>query len=239
MKELLNINTVLFTFLGYPMSYIEFFGTIFNLWCVWLAAKNKILNWPVGILGIILYLFLFYQIRLYSDLFEQMYFLVMSFYGWWLWTRLYPKQGAGKKQTLRIRRNTTRANAVYIAVIILGTALLGYFMKNIDLYFPKYFPEPASFPFLDAFTTVMSFAATILMARKKVECWYLWILVDIIGIWLYYRKGVKFIAFEYVIFLILATKGMLSWRKEFRKDKDELNKAYEKRPRNRKIYAPA
>lgn len=239
MKELLSIDAVFFTILGYPMSYIEFFGTIFNLWCVWLAAKNRISNWPVGIVGIVLYLFLFYQIRLYSDLFEQVYFLVMSFYGWWLWTRIDPKQGAGQLEKLRIRHNTAAVNTVYVAVIIIGTGLMGYFMKNIDLYFPKYFPEPASFPFLDAFTTVMSFAATILMARKKVECWYLWILVDIIGIWLYYRKGVKFIALEYVIFLILATKGMLSWRKEFQKDNEELNKTYEKRPRNRKIYAPA
>jgi nicotinamide mononucleotide transporter len=239
MKELFSINTVVFTFLGYPMSYIEFFGTIFNLWCVWLAAKNKISNWPIGIVGIVLYLFLFYQIRLYSDLFEQMYFLVMSFYGWWLWARLDPKQEAGKQEKLRIRYNTGIVNAIYVAIIILGTAFLGYFMKNIHLYFPAYFPEPASFPFLDAFTTVMSFAATILMARKKVECWYLWILVDIIGIWLYYVKGVKFIALEYVIFLILATKGMIEWRKEFRNKKNDLRQNYEKGTNNRKIYASA
>ena len=112
------------------------------------------------------------------------------------------------------------------------------FMKNINLYFPVYFPEPASFPFLDAFTTVMSFAATILMARKKVECWYLWILVDIIGIWLYYVKGVKFIALEYVLFLILATKGMIEWQKVFRNKKNDLNQDYEKGINNRKIYAP-
>jgi nicotinamide mononucleotide transporter len=239
MKELFSIDTVVFTFLGYPMSYIEFFGTIFNLWCVWLAAKNKISNWPIGIVGIVLYLFLFYQIRLYSDLFEQMYFLVMSFYGWWLWAQLDPKQEAGKQKKLQIRYNTGAVNAIYTAIIILGTIAMGYFMKNINLYFPVYFPEPASFPFLDAFTTVMSFAATILMARKKVECWYLWILVDIIGIWLYYVKGVKFIALEYVIFLILATKGMIEWRKEFRGYKKELNQDYEKRTSNRKIHAPA
>jgi nicotinamide mononucleotide transporter len=79
----LSISTVFFTVLGYPMSYIEFFGTVFNIWCVYLTAKGKVLSWPIGMAGIVLYFFLFYQIRLYSDLLEQVYFFVMSIYGWW------------------------------------------------------------------------------------------------------------------------------------------------------------
>lgn len=72
----LDINTTFFTVMGYPMSYIEFFGTIFNIICVYLVARNNIWNWPIGILGVILYIFLFYQIQLYSDLLEQVYFLI-------------------------------------------------------------------------------------------------------------------------------------------------------------------
>jgi len=59
----------------------------------------------------------------------------------------------------------------------------------------------------------MSFAATLLMAHKKIESWYLWILVDIIGIWLYFAKGVVFISLLYVCFLVLVTKGLLNWKK--------------------------
>jgi nicotinamide mononucleotide transporter len=238
-QHYLDINAVFFTLLGYPMSYIEFFGTVFNIWCVWLAAKNRVLNWPIGIVGIVLYIFLFYQIRLYSDLFEQFYFLVMSFYGWWMWTRLDPEQAGGKNEKLKIKRNTKAVNIAYVAIILAGTFVMGHVMKNINLYLPAYFPEPASFPYLDAFTTVMSFAATILMARKKVECWYLWILVDVIGIWLYWQKGVKFIALEYVLFLVLATKGMLGWLKDLRKNNPALKKIHEKGTLDRKIYAPA
>jgi nicotinamide mononucleotide transporter len=106
-----------------------------------------------------------------------------------------------------------------LAIIGVGTVLLGGFMSKVHLIFPNIFSLPATFPYLDAFTTVMSFAATILMVKKKVECWYLWILVDIIGIWLYFARGVKFISLEYVIFLILATKGLISWITPFIKDR--------------------
>ena len=86
--ELLSIDNVLFTFWGYEMSYIEFFGTIFNLWCVWLVAKSNIMTWPIGIVGIVLFAFLFWQINLYSDFLEQIYFFFMSIYGWWMWSRV-------------------------------------------------------------------------------------------------------------------------------------------------------
>jgi len=76
---------------------------------------------------------------------------------------------------------------------------------------PAYFAEPASYIYLDAFTTILSFAATILLINKKLEAWYLWILVDIIGVYLYYVKGVKFISLEYVFFLGLATYGLFQW----------------------------
>lgn len=214
MADIFSINTIFFTLWGYQMSYLEFFGTVFNLWCVWLAVKNKILTWPVGLVGIVLYVFLFYQIQLYSDLFEQFYFLIASFYGWWLWMYSGNRNEPDKNKKLKISANSARTNIIYAAIILFGTVLTGYFMSHINIYFPKLFPLPASFPYLDAFTTVMSFAATILMAKKKLECWYLWVLVDIIGVGLYYTKGVKFIALEYLIFLILATSGYFKWIKE-------------------------
>ncbi|MCG2693713.1 nicotinamide riboside transporter PnuC [Candidatus Parcubacteria bacterium] len=221
MVNIFDINTVLFTVWGYQMSYIEFFGTIFNLWCVWLTAKNKILCWPVGIVGVVFYMFLFYQIQLYSDLVEQVYFLVTSFYGWFLWLNLSKAKGEkDKDKRLKISRNTLKTNLVYGAIIIFGTLGMGYFMGNIHTYMPKFFSEPASYPYLDAFTTVLSFAAMILLAKKRVESWYLWILVDIIGVGLYYVKGVKFIAAEYFIFLIMATKGLISWQRQFKNYKE-------------------
>ena len=206
-----NINNIFFTFHGYQMSYLEFVGTLLNLWSVWLVTKNNILTWPVGNIAVILFGILFYQIRLYSDLVEQIYFLITGFYGWWAWL-YFRKKSLGSKKELPITLNSRFSNIAYTLIIITGTILMGYIMGHIHLYMPSLFPEKASFLFLDAFTTVMSFSAQILMAHKKIECWYLWITVDVIGIGLYFAKGVIFISLLYLIFLILATRGLFNWR---------------------------
>lgn len=222
-ESFFDINTVFFTVIGYPMSYIEFFGTVFNIACVWLVARNKISNWAVGIVGIILYMFLFYQIRLYSDLFEQVYFLIMSFVGWYIWLNPKRKAAKEKKGNVPVTKNSQSENILYAIGITLGSIGLGYFVSKAHILFPVAFPEAASFPYLDAFTTVMSFAATILMAKKRIECWPLWIAVDVIGIGLYFAKGVKFISAEYVLFLILAISGYVQWRKIHHEQQKENN----------------
>jgi len=212
MTDFLSIETVFFTVLGYPMSYIEFFGTLLNVACVWLAARNKVLNWPVGLVAVVLFFILFREIRLYSDMVEQANFFFTGIWGWWVWTHPKRAEDADVKKELVIGRGTPREIAVSAAATVFGTLALGAFMTRAHVFLPGVFTAPADFPYLDAFTTVMSFVATVLMIRKKVECWYLWILVDVIGIWLYYVKGVRFIALEYVLFLILASGGLYTWR---------------------------
>ncbi len=84
-------------------------------------------------------------------------------------------------------------------------------MTRIHLLLPSIFPEAASFPYLDALTTIMSFTAMWLMAQKRVESWVYWIIVDVIGIWLYFVKDVRFISLLYVILLGMAVNGLLRW----------------------------
>jgi nicotinamide mononucleotide transporter len=198
------------------MSYLEFIGTILNLWSVWLVMRNSIWTWPVGNVAVILFGFLFYQIQLYSDLVEQVYFLITGFYGWWAWFHFRHFNKTTGKKELPVTYSSQRGNIVCLIIVVVGTVAMGYTMGHIHLYFPKLFSEAASFPYLDAFTTVMSFAANLLMAHKKIQCWYLWIAIDIIGIGLYLIKGVVFVAFLYVIFLILASKGLSNWRKIYK-----------------------
>ena len=221
-----------FTVFGYQMSYLEFFGTIFNLICVWLVTRNNIWNWLIGNIGVVFFMVLFYQIQLYSDFFEQIYYLITGFYGWWAWWYYRKNKTSKNSEDMPITNNSLRSNVIYLAIIVIGTWAMGYFMGHINVYFPAYFPEAASFPYLDAFTTVMSFVATILLAHKKVQAWYLWIVVDVIGIGLYYQKGVVFIALLYVIFLILATKGLFNWRKL-------IDKSYEHGTGDREILPAA
>ncbi len=210
--NLLSVNTTLFTFLNYPMSYIEFFGTIFTGWSVFLAAKNKVINWPIGLVGIILYGFLFYQINLYSDLLEQAYYFITTFWGWYLWSSL-SKNSNGETEELKISTFSLKQNLFVVALALILTQGLSIFMSNIHLIFPRFFPVPASYTWIDSFTTIVSFVATVYLAKRKIENWHLWILVDIIGIWLYYQKGVAFLSLLYLAFLLNAFKGLFEWQK--------------------------
>lgn len=209
MIDLLSVNTIFFTILGYPMSYIEFVGTILYLLSVWLIVRRNMLTWPIGIVSVLLYMALFYQIQLYSDALEQIYYLGTGIYGWWYWSTSEPEE----KIITDVKFGSSRAIVSWIAVTVVLTAILGTAMTHIHEWAPRLFPEPASWPFADALTTVMSFVAMWLMARKHIESWIYWIIVDIIGIWLYFIKDVRFVSLLYVMLLVLATKGLISWKK--------------------------
>jgi len=209
MLNFLNVDNILFTILGYPMSYVEFLGTILYLWSVWLISKRRVLTWPVGIMSVLLYMVLFYQIRLYSDTIEQVYYLGVSVYGWVLWNKSSKDDGQVKDVMYGNRRS------IMFWIIITGiiSILVGILMGRIHILLPAIFPEAASYPFLDALTTIMSFTAMWLMARKRIESWMYWIVVDVIGIWLYFVKDVKFISLLYIILLVMAVNGLRSWHK--------------------------
>jgi nicotinamide mononucleotide transporter len=206
-NALLSVDTVFFKVLGYPMSYVEFFGTVTYLWSVWFIAKRNVWTWPIGIVSVLLYLVLFYQIRLYSDALEQVYYLGASVYGWWFWTR--SKSGGSVITDVLYSSRLSAASALAITALL--SVVLGYATSRIHVWAPALFPQPASFPYLDAVTTIMSFTAMWLMARKRVESWIYWIIVDLIGIWLYFVKEVRFISVLYVILLGLAAKGLVDW----------------------------
>lgn len=207
MLELFSVNTIAFKVMDYPMSWIELVGTLFNLWSVWLIAKKKMLTWPTGIIGVILFMILFYQIRLYSDAMEQVYYLGVSIYGWWAWSKV--KRG----NRIPVRFSHPRIIIQFIIMTIILSGALGLFMSHIHEYWPKLFPEPASYPYWDALTTVMSFTAMWLMTLRRTESWIYWIIVDIIGVNLYFIKEVRFIALLYLIFLFLASNGLRLWLK--------------------------
>lgn len=228
--ELLNVNNTFFTIFNYPMSYVEFFGTIFNLACVWLLVKKHILNWPVGILGVILFAALFYQLHLYADLFEQIYYFITGFIGWYMW--VHAKKPKDLDEKIIVERNSIGTNISWLIGIAIFTAIGTWVMSNINIWLPSFFPEPAALPALDVLTTVMSFAAQILLMRKKLENWLLWIVVDVIGIGLYWYKGVPFVAMLYVVFLALATQGFIVWRKTYREEKKD-----EKRTSDREVLS--
>ena len=209
MGNFLSVDNIAFTILGYSMSYVEFLGTVLYLWSVWLIAKRDILTWAIGIISVLLYMILFYQIRLYSDTIEQIYYLGASVYGWWIWNKS-PKDNG---KITDVKYSNLKNLIFWVVFTVIFSVAFGFSTSRIHFLLPGIFPEAASFPYLDALTTIMSFSAMLLMAQKKTESWIYWIIVDVIGIWLYYEKDVKFISLMYVILLIMAFNGLRSWHK--------------------------
>ncbi len=114
---------------------------------------------------------------------------------------------------MSIATNTYKANLYWVGGIAIASIITTWLLIHLNIWMPRLFPEPASLPGIDATTTVMSFAATILMIRRRVESWILWILVDIVAVWLYYYKEVPFIALLYLVFLGIAISGYITWRR--------------------------
>jgi nicotinamide mononucleotide transporter len=214
MPNLFSVETVFFTVLDYPVSFIEFFGTVFYFASVWLIARRNILTWPIGIAGVLLYMVLFYQFQLYSDSLEQIYYLAASAYGWWAWNRT---KTSGKVDTAFSNRTTI---ASWAAVTLLLGLALGSVMTQIHLWLPAWFPIPASLPWLDAMTTVMSLSAMWLLTLRRTETWIYWIIVDLAAIYVYFSKGIMFIGLQYIILTFIAIYGLISWVTRQHKNED-------------------
>ncbi len=205
----ISLDNSLVDIMGYSLSYIEFVGTLTGLISVWLATKANIHTWTTGFVNIAAFFVIYLQIQLYSDMFLQVFFFGASVLGLYQW--LVKKKNNESKHITYMKSKSRWLSVISMVVITLGWGAL---MSKIHILLPEYFEKPAAFPYGDAFTTVLSIYATFLMAWKKVECWILWILVDVVCVVLYYNKGVYFITIEYVIFLVLAIIGLIEWKKE-------------------------
>lgn len=219
MPNFFDIDAIFFIVWGYRMSYLEFFGVVSGAVAVWLSARANVWSWPIGAASVVLFFFLFYQIQLYPDMLLQVFFFVTNLQGWWRWT--HPKPGeAGRHNELKISRMPTRQLVTWSVSGLLATVLLGTFASNLHTLFPILFSQPSSFPYLDSLTTTMSVVATFLMIQKRVECWYVWLLVDIVLTYVYYAKDVKFVAAEYFVFCFIALQGAWFWTREYRSYRD-------------------
>jgi nicotinamide mononucleotide transporter len=179
-------------------TWLEWLGTISGFLCVYLAAKEHILNWPVAIISIIAYMALFFQYKLYGDSILQLYFLGTSIYGWYYWTK--NKSGLQKPIVLLGNKEIIFTT---LSIIILS-ALMGLFLDHYT---------DTNVPYADGFCTAMSFVAQIFLTRKILQNWVLWIIVDICYIPLYLYKNLYLTAVLYTLFLALAVMGYTSWRK--------------------------
>ncbi len=199
-----------FTVLHYTVSYFELISSLTGLLAVFLNARGKIINWFLGIISVVTAAILFYNAQLYADLFLQIYFVATNIYGWYLWR---------KNRIENITLDVVYLNSVerknWFIGISIAYVVLVLFISNVHILLPHYFTIPAAYPIVDSFIWVISMAGNALSAKKKIESWYLWILVDTLAPIVYYLKDLKFIGLEYLIFLGIAVYGLVEWRRMF------------------------
>ena len=178
---------------------MELTATVFGLLCVWLTLRESIWCWVAGLVQVTLYIWVFWQARLYSDMGLHVVYVFLQFYGYysWMW-------GGRGRTPLVVRRLSVREAALWSGGVAAGAVMLGGIMGAWT---------DAALPFWDAATTALSLAAQWLMARKVLESWLGWILVDVLCVGIYAVKGLYPTSVLYGLFLILATLGFLAWRK--------------------------
>lgn len=192
---------------------IELAGTIASIICVYLATKHNQWTWFFGAIGVILFGVLFYHYKLYSDAGLQiLFFLPMQVYGFIVWQRM--AHDANDFLVTKSFPNEEIGDVFlwpFLVVIIFALSMVNGVV--MDTY------TDAALPYVDALTTWLSIFAQVLMIRKFWESWILWIVMDVIAIGVYTSRELYVVAGLYVIFLVMATMGLIKWRKNWNEQK--------------------
>ncbi|MGO4541861.1 nicotinamide riboside transporter PnuC [Paenibacillus sp. 2TAB19] len=179
---------------------LEVVATTTGLLSVWLTAREKIWAWPIGLVNVACFFYMFYEMKLYADMTLQVFFFILSIYGWVIW--LTKRNGAKVRPTRRI---TPRLAGILLVALFAGTGIWGYVLSTYT---------DASIPYPDAFIAMLSLIAQMLLSYKILENWYCWIVVDVLSVGMYLYKGLNMLAFLYVIFLCIAISGLITWKKQ-------------------------
>ena len=187
---------------------LEFIAVVFGLLSVWYAKQEKILVYPTGIVSVLIYVYICFNIKLYADAGINLFYFGMSVYGWYKWTR------KSTKPALRItacsRRDWFFSILMFFFSGLVILALLVYFKAGDEEYWSTFVP------YIDTFTTAIFIVGMLLMAFKKLENWIFWIIGDVISVPLYAYKGLVFTSFQFLVFLVLAVMGYFAWRAKLR-----------------------
>jgi nicotinamide mononucleotide transporter len=178
---------------------IEFLGFVFTTVSVWLNTKQNPWGWGMGILSIICYIYVFASVWLIGDFFLNIYFLLTSVYGWYLW-KFGKKEGA----VFQVTHTSSCERWILLVTGIICAILLGILFDS--------YPQ-ASVPYWDAETTAFSLVGQWLLVRKKIENWLVWIFVNIQYVALFFYKDLIATSLLYIMLTIFAVKGYREWRK--------------------------
>jgi nicotinamide mononucleotide transporter len=183
------------------VNTIELVAAGLGLINIVLVVRRSVWNFPFGMAMVSLYAWIFAQpsVRLYSDALLQGFFFLVQLYGWWSWSRTAARDGE-----VTVRALDWPARGLGIGAVLAATGLWGAFMAR---------HTEASLPYWDAFIAMASVAAQILMARRFVDNWALWVAVDVIAIGVYATKNLPLTALLYLVFLFMSVWGWIGWRR--------------------------
>lgn len=192
-----------------PIEYIAVFAGIIS---VWYSRKENILVYPIGLINTIFYIYISFKGGLLGEASVNLYYTIMSIYGWITWSRKDAKQ-----HTILHISNSTKKEWIHQLFFFFGFFVLIF---GALTYLKKNF-APDAIPWADALASASAFTGMWLMTKKKVESWIWWIITNIASIPLYFVKGYVFTSVYYLVLLIMAIMGLAEWRKRILRNRGE------------------
>ncbi|MBX3749606.1 MAG: nicotinamide riboside transporter PnuC [Opitutaceae bacterium] len=183
-------------------SWMEQLATVLGILGVGLTIRQSLWNFPVGLVQVSLSAVVFYQARLYADMKLQAFFFAVLAYGWWHWAR-----PGGKRKVLPVTRLSRAGIAAWVFAGLAGAILWGWYLET---------RTDAAMPYRDAFIASFSILSQWLQARKKLENWIGWMIVNATAVAVYWVAGLYWFAVLYVLFFVLAVGGHYEWQKSWR-----------------------
>jgi nicotinamide mononucleotide transporter len=185
------------------VNLLEVLATLLGVANILLLVRRSIWNFPFGLVMVSLTGILVFEQRLYSDAVLQIFFFAAQLYGWWAWWK-----AGGADHAVAVERLTPPARIAWIAMIVLLSVVWGAGMRGYT---------NAALPWVDATLAVMSMAAQLLLARRCIENWVLWIIVDVGTIGMYLFKDLYWLAGLYIVFLVVSVAGLIEWARAARR----------------------
>ena len=202
-----DISNIFLKIFDYELSYLEFFAVITAFAAVYVTSLGKVAGFYIGLVNNVLYFIFFYQCQLYSVMFLQVAYFIISSYGIYSW--LKPD---ANKELLKITRLTTKQWIFVSVAILLATVLWSSLILGLSGKYPEHIEQP-QYPYIDALLTMMSVCGQIILARKKIDNWIIWMMVNGASVALYAVIGIYFTSILCVVLLAIAIKAYITWNK--------------------------
>lgn len=188
--------------------WIEIFGVVTGILFVILEVRQNRFLWPLGILSSAIYIYVFFNGKFYADMGLQVYYVLISIYGWHYWTRRGGTRREKELPVVHIRRKQ-----VVVLTLIFAATWFG-------LYYILHHFTDSPVPVGDAFTSALAIIATWMLTRKILEQWILWILANLVSLSLYIYKGLYPTVILYAVYAGMAVYGYLEWKKSMKAEGD-------------------